>query len=126
MSCCSGFDGGCRDAAVYPPDGAGLLSKSGAGRRNGSDGETDSSSRTNGNAETGSSGRTNGNAGTGSSSRTDGSGRSAPIPDGGDTSPERRGVCHGMQFVTYSALFQYTLVLAGIAALFIEWFARKK
>jgi len=31
-----------------------------------------------------------------------------------------------MEFVTYSSLFQYTLVLVGIAAIFIEWFSRKK
>lgn len=31
-----------------------------------------------------------------------------------------------MEFVTYSSLFQYTLVLVGITAIFIEWFSRKK
>ena len=37
-----------------------------------------------------------------------------------------KGGCHGMECVTSPSPFQYTLVLVGIAAIFIEWFSRKK
>ena len=42
------------------------------------------------------------------------------------SAPGHKGVFHDMEYVTYSSLFQYTLVIVGITAVFIEWFSRKK
>ena len=56
-----------------------------------------------------------------------GAGRLTPIPAGVKFfPPPDKGVFRDMDFVTYSSLFQYSLVLVGITAIFLEWFSRKK